>query len=709
MLLYKKLNKKLDYLGKDRKLQVYRAYQLALEAHSNQQRDSGEQYITHPLAVANMLADMRFDHQTIMAALLHDVLEDTSITKEEIATKFGSVITELVDGVTKLSRIEASGGIAEHQAENFRKMVLAMARDIRVIIIKLVDRLHNMQTLAAVSPFKRKRIAKETLDIYAPIAHRLGMHDIYTQLEDLAFSALYPRRYRVLEDSVNKLHGRHQRIITSLNNEITEALVKNSIKDHHITGRKKHLYSVYKKMIARNISLVNIMDIYGFRVIVQTIDDCYRALGVIHSLYKPIQEKFKDYIAVPKFNGYQSLHTVLFGPRGTPVEIQIRTQEMDQIAVGGIASHWAYKNGEDAVSTAQLMAESWISTILEAQNHSINSVEFFESVKVELYTDKVFVFTPKGTIMEMPRGSTAVDFAYAVHTDIGNSCVAVRINRAFLPLSTPLTNGQTVSIITAKEAEPDPNWLTFAITSRAKHCIRNYLRGKRKNKLIALGRQLLDNAFTEISFDQEKIHKETFAAFIKKSNLEDLDGLYEHIGLGNHPATLVAYQLINNNGDSGNTLEKNETKIMQITGSQGMAVSFASCCHPIPGDRIVGYLNNIYGVDVHTEDCVHLQKLCRRPERRLKIAWANDVVGDFHVALSIEVVSRIGAFAEVTQAIAKANSKIDSIHCDTNGGGYSMLNVSLLVKNRTHLQRVKRHISRVPAVIGVMRKTAEKG
>jgi guanosine-3',5'-bis(diphosphate) 3'-pyrophosphohydrolase len=432
-------------------------------------------------------------------------------------------------------------------------------------------------------------------------------------------------------------------------------------------------------------------------------------LGIIHSLYKPIHEKFKDYIAVPKFNGYQSLHTVLFGPHGAPIEIQIRTQDMDQMAISGIASHWAYKSGEDAINTAQLIAEHWISTILDAQNHSINSVEFFESIKMELYPDKVFIFTPKGTIMELPRGSTAVDFAYAVHTDIGNSCVAVRINRVFLPLSTQLTNGQTVSIITTKEAEPDPNWLTFAVTTKARNCIRNHLRNKKQSKLIALGKQLLDNAFAEISFDQKKIHEETFTTFIKKSNLDDINSLYENIGLGNHLAILVAYQLINSNGDSGNALEKNETKIMYITGSQGMAVSFANCCYPIPGDPIIGYLNNIYGVDVHTEDCIHLKKFCSHPERRLKIAWAHDVTGNFHVAVSIEVVNRIGAIAEVTQAISKANAKIDSIHCDANSGGYSMLNVNLLVKNRTHLQRVKRHISRVPAVIGVVRKIAEKG
>ncbi len=707
MLSYRKLSKKLDYISDDRRLQIYHAYQLALEVHASQKRDSGEKYIIHPLAVAHMLADMMLDHQTIIAALLHDVIEDTQVTKEEVTVKFGSIVAELVDGVTKLSRIEASGGIAEHQARNFQKMVLAMARDIRVIIIKLVDRLHNMQTINSLAPFRRKRIAKETLDIYVPIAHRLGMHDIYVQLEDLAFATLYPRRHRVLAASVDKLYGRHQRIVKILKNELISALAKHSLKDYDISGRRKHLYSVYRKMIEHSLSLVNIMDIYGFRVVLPTVDDCYRALGVIHSMYKPIHEKFKDYIAAPKFNGYQSLHTVLFGPYGAPIEIQIRTQEMDQMATSGIASHWSYKNGEDAVNTAQLMAEHWLSTILEVQRHSVSSLEFFESVKMELYPDRVFIFTPKGTIMELPRGATAIDFAYAVHTDIGNSCVAVRINRVFSSLATPLINGQTVSIITAKGAEPNPNWLTFAKTAKARHCIRNYLRGKKRDKLIALGKKLLNNVFAEINFDIGKIHRTTFTTLLKKLHLDDIDNLYENIGLGNQLAILVAYQLINNNGD-GSAPEKTAAKTLMITGSQGMAISFANCCYPIPGDPIVGYLNNVYGLDVHVRDCVHLQKLERYPERYLKIDWADNVQGDFHVVVNIEVVNRIGALAAVTQAISRANAKIDGLHCDANDGNYSMLNVNLLVRNRTHLQRVKRYISNVSAVIGVVRKHVEK-
>lgn len=704
-ILYRKLHKKLSYLSSEEKLRVYHAYKAALEWHSNQRRDSGEQYITHPLAVAEVLAGMSFDYQTIIAALLHDVVEDTAITKENLAKEFGEVVAELVDGVTKLSKIGDASNIAENQAQSFRKMMLAISKDIRVVIIKLADRLHNMQTIDGVSTFKRKRVAKETFDVYAPIAHRFGMYDIYVELEDLAFKALYPRRYRILKNSIDKLYGNHRGIIETLKKELEIACHKYSIEGSLVLGRRKHLYSIYKKMIERNISLASIMDIYGFRIVVRSVEDCYKTLGIVHSIYRPIHEKIKDYIAAPKFNGYQSLHTVLLGPYGAPVEIQIRTREMNQVATGGVAAHWAYKTSDEAVDKARLMAEPWITNILEAQHYFSNSLEFFEHIKMELYPNKVFVFTPKGEILELLAGSTAIDFAYAIHTDIGNSCVAVRINRSFLPLSTPLSNGQMVSIITSKDAEPNPGWLNFAITTRARHNIRTYLRSKRKEQLVVLGRQLLMNAFDDMSLDFHKIEGEILETFSRKANFEDIDSLYENIGLGNQLATFVAYQLVNNRTDSDN-LNKPITKKLVINTTKGTAIFFANCCNPIPGDSIVGYLNDAHGLDIHIQDCpYYLSKLSRHLKRLLQVDWGNSIINeDFCVAVTIEVVNYLGVFAEVTKAISKANAHINSIHCDTNDGDYSTLNLNLLVKNRAHLQRIKRHISRIPAVIGVARR-----
>ncbi len=708
MLAYRKLHRKLRYLDADKRKKIYQAYKLALQGHHNQRRDSGEKYINHPIAVAEILAEMHFDYQAIIAALLHDIIEDTNITKEEIAHQFSQTIAELVDGVTKLTQIESSGNKDEKQAQNFRKMVLAMSRDIRVIIIKLADRLHNMRTVLEVAPFKRNRIAKETLEIYAPIAHRLGMYQFYAQLEDLAFAALYPRRYRIIEKAVAKIYGRHQGIIKQLKKEMEQTIAKSTIKDSKISGRTKHLYSIYKKMLEHRASLANIMDIYGFRVIVPSTDDCYRALGIIHSIYKPIYEKFKDYIAAPKFNGYQSLHTVLFGPYGAPVEIQIRTQEMDHAANSGIASHWIYKTGEDAANKAQLLTEHWITGLLDLQKQSDNSEEFLEGVKMELYPDKVFVFTPKGKIIELIKGATVIDFAYMVHTDIGNSCTAVRINRKFAPLSTTLTNGQNISIITSKNAEPSPNWLSFAVTTKARHCIRQYLKNKKQLELINLGEQLLDTAFAEIPFDSAQISAKTLTNFIEKNNLKDSNDLYENIGLGNHLATLVAYQLINNNEKKDGFSEKSTTKSLVIKGSKGMALTFANCCYPIPGDPIIGYLNSGYGIDIHTQDCITLAKLSRHPEKHLKVEWAEDITSDFKVVIVVEIVNHIGALAELSQAIAKANANMDSIHSDANNNNYAILHIEIFVKNLSHLERVKRHISNLPTVIGVVRKKVGK-
>ncbi len=705
MLLYKQLYDTLNYLEPDKVDQIYQAYLFALEHHSGQKRDSGEKYITHPIAVAVILAEMWFDHQSIIAALLHDVLEDTSATKEEVASRFGQTVAELVDGVTKLSQIEVSDK-NETQAQNFRKMVLAMSRDIRVIIIKLADRLHNMRTVFGASPSKRNRVARETLDIYAPIANRLGMYKMSVELEDLAFAVLYPRRYRTLERAVKQVYGKHKEIIKLLTQELNEAFTKSDLKNIKILGRIKHLYGIYKKMLNHKASFTNIMDVYAFRIIVQDVGDCYRALGVVHNLYKPLPGKFKDYIAIPKFNGYQSLHTILFGPYGAPIEVQIRDQAMDRMANDGIAAHWMYKTEreESVVNNTHRRAQQWVNKLIEMQQHAASPSEFFESVKVDLFPDKVYVFTPKGTIMELMRGATAVDFAYAIHTGIGNTCVAVRINRRFLPLSTPLLNGQTVSIVTSKVGEPNPAWLRFVVTSKARNSIRQYLKNKKREELICLGKQLLEQSFANLPVDLYSIRPEVINSFLKKEGFKCQDDLYEDIGLGNRTAILVAYQLINKNKDGAVITGDIDASPLLIHGAEGMAITFAGCCCPIPGDAIVGYLNAGYGLDIHTTDCINLPKLHKQPERCLPVSWAEDVSGAFRVELSLEVINELGALAGLTQAISKANANIDGISTKHDSGDRILVFLHLLVKNTSHLERVKRHISSVKSVVSVVRK-----
>ncbi len=707
MQWYRVLHRKLSYLNLVERKEVGRAYFFAKKAHALQSRASGEEYITHPVNVALILAEFHLDYQTLVASLLHDVVEDTSVTAEELELQFGYAITLLVNGVTKISQIEQVSNQIDTQAQSLRKMILAMAKDIRVIIIKLADRLHNMRTLSFVSPGKRQRIARETLNIYAPIAHRLGMYELYAQLEDLAFISLYPHRYHVIEQAVTKIYGNHQKVIKALKEEVTIALKKQGIPKIKILSRTKHLYSIYRKMLARKIALANIMDIYGLRIIVPDIDDCYRALGAIHGLYKPIQERFKDYIAAPKANGYQSIHTVLFGPYGTPVEFQIRTESMDQFANSGIAAHWRYKEDKAVLSRAQNLAEHWANDLLELQHESFNSQEFLENVRLELYPDTVFIFTPKGKIVELNRGATAVDFAYAIHTDIGNSCTAVRINRQFAPLSTVLHNGDIVSIITTKGAEPSPNWLTFVTTARAKHNIRAFLRNQKRSAIVRLGSKLLVKACAALSFDFAKISLATKRAFLKRLNLHAIDELYENIGTGNLTAILVAYKLINFGKQKDAKLGELEPGPLVINTLQNLAISCAHCCYPLPKEPISGYLNHNVGLDLHTQDCPVLQKqLAAHPERELPVTWGKTVSGEFKVALSLEIVNQIGALATLTKVISQTRAAIDSIHSDENSETYAMLDIVLRVKNLVHLQRIRRHLSKVSTVIGIVRKKA---
>ncbi len=703
MHLYKQLHKKLSYLAADQIEQIHQAYLTAAQAHLEQKRDDGANYITHPIAVACILADMHIDYQSIIAALLHDLIEDTAITKEKIVLQFGQTVADLVDGITKLTKIESSSQ-AETQAQSFRKMVLAMSRDIRVILIKLADRWHNMQTISGVTLHKRYRIAKETLDIYAPIANRLGIHDMYVALENLAFAAIYPRRYRILKKALEQAHGNNTKVMANIKKELNNVFIKSPLKNTTIVGRKKHLYGIYKKMQSHHASFADIMDVHAFRVVVKSIDDCYRALGIVHGLYKPVPGKFKDYIAIPKFNGYQSLHTNLFGPYGIPVEIQIRTQSMDQMANNGIAAHWLYKDGDKTTNIAHIRAQQWVNNLLEMQQNTSSSLEFIENVKIDLFPDEVYVFTPKGNIMELPRGATAVDFAYAVHTDIGNTCVAVRIDRKFLPLSTVLLNGQIVSIITSPSAKPNPAWLNFAITGKARGGIRSCLKNQKRSELIALGKQLLDQALSDLKLAFQKIHPDAIDNFLKQTNLKEPNDLYEDLGLGNHLAIFVAHQLANMPKKQTEVAQNLENNPLLIHGASGIAITFANCCSPIPGDAITGFLNKGHGLDIHTKNCINLVKLHKQAEKCLPVQWADDVSGNFRATLNVEMTHKRGALAELTKAIAEAHAGIDDIGMSECSGGYCLVSLRLLVKNLSHLERVLRYINNTSVVIGVTRK-----
>jgi GTP diphosphokinase / guanosine-3',5'-bis(diphosphate) 3'-diphosphatase len=714
--LFDRLRKKLNYLDDAQIEQIHQTYLFANEAHHGQKRDSGEEYITHPIAVATILADLHMDHQSIMASMLHDVIEDTNSTKEFIANKFGQAVAELVDGVTKLTQIDFSTK-AEEQAESFRKMVLAMSRDIRVIIIKLADRLHNMRTLDGVSPHKRGRISKETLEIYAPIANRLGMHTVCTELESLAFSYLYPRRYRVLKAAIDKIRGNRKEIMQTIEKELQQNLDKLGLKNTSIVGREKNLYSIYRKMRTRHASFEEIMDVYAFRIINEKIDDCYRVLGMVHSIYKPVPGKFKDYIAIPKYNGYQSLHTTLRGPYSIPIEIQIRTQTMDQMANNGIAAHWLYKSDDknSIKDAAHIRAQQWVKNLLEMQQNTGSPLEFIENVRIDLFPDEVYVFTPKGNIMELPRGSTAVDFAYAIHTDIGNSCVASRIDRQFAPLSTVLVNGQNISIITAPDAKPNPIWLNFVVTGKARSGIRNFLKNQKQSEAIELGKQLLGKALADLSIAFYQIPSQAIQKVLNETKLKNLDELYENIGLGNRLAVFIAHQIINEMQTTISTeskseitkspaKEKPEAKPLLIKGAEGVAITFAPCCYPIPGDNIVGYFNVGQGIEVHTEDCANLIKLRKQPEKCIPVRWADDITEEFKVAVNVEMVHQRGALAQVAKAISDAGSSIDDISMSDKGGGYCIVSLVLMVRNTAHLERILRHISSAPVVIGVIRK-----
>jgi guanosine-3',5'-bis(diphosphate) 3'-pyrophosphohydrolase len=703
--LFKKLRRKLDYLSEKQIEEIYHAYLTAAMAHEGQKRFTGEPYITHPIAVACILADIKMDKQSIMAALLHDVIEDTEIDKTTLAEEFGQQVADLVDGVSKLTQIEFKSR-AEAQAENFRKMVLAMAKDIRVIIVKLADRLHNMRTLEPLKPSKRRRIAQETLDIFAPIANRLGMHSFYVELEELGFEALNPGRHTVLKEAVRKARGNRKEILSVIFESLKREIAKHQLAYCEVIGREKHLYSIYKKMRIKHLPFNEVMDVYAFRIIVDSIDNCYRVLGIVHSIYKPLTERFKDYIAIPKANCYQSLHTTLFGPYGVPIEIQIRTSEMDEMANFGIAAHWLYKTGEKSINHTQARAQKWVKNLLEMQQSTGSSLEFIENVKVDLFPEEVYVFTPHGDIMELPNGATPVDYAYAVHTDIGNTCVAAKIDRQLAPLSTLLFNGQTVEIITSPNARPNPGWLDFIVTGKARSSIRHFLKIQQRAESIALGKQLLNKALANLSLSIKKIPNETMESFLTEADLQSLDDLLAELGLGNRVPLLVAHRLagaLSNHELDRAANDLPVAKPLLIKGTEGMVMHFATCCFPIPGDPIVGLFQAGTGIVVHTEQCKTIENIRAQPEKCMLVRWSPDIKSEFPVVIEVEVLNERGSLAAMAMSISDAEANIDDIKISERDSHQYLVTFRLMVENRAHLAHVIRLLRKVKQVVHIRR------
>ncbi|MEZ9882867.1 bifunctional GTP diphosphokinase/guanosine-3',5'-bis(diphosphate) 3'-diphosphatase [Vibrio splendidus] len=694
-----------EYLTEPQIEALRQSYVVARNAHEGQTRSTGEPYIIHPVAVSRILAEMRLDIETLQAALLHDVIEDTEVTKEELEAQFGNTVAELVDGVSKLDKLKFRDR-KEAQAENFRKMVLAMVQDIRVILIKLADRTHNMRTLGALRPDKKRRIARETLEIYSPLAHRLGIHNIKTELEELGFEALYPNRYRVLRNVVKAARGNRKEMIQRIHSEIEGRLEEVGL-SARVVGREKNLFSIYNKMKTKEQRFHTIMDIYAFRVVVDTPDTCYRALGQAHSLYKPRPGRMKDYIAVPKANGYQSLHTSMIGPHGVPVEVQIRTEDMEQMADKGVAAHWSYKGSGSRSSngtTAQVKAQRWMQSLLELQQSAGNSFEFIENVKSDLFPDEIFVFTPKGRIVELPAGATAVDFAYAVHTDVGNMCVGARVDMNPYPLSKSLKNGQTIEIISAPGARPNAAWLNYVVTSRARTKIRQVLKTMRREESITLGRRLLNHALGEHSISD--IGQENLEHVLSDLRLESVEDLLASIGLGELMSIVIARRLL---GDADELTEvKNNSdaprKKLAIRGAEGLLLTFANCCHPIPGDHIIAHVSPGRGLVVHRETCPNVRGYQKEPDKYMAVEWSDDYDQEFTAELQIDIQNHQGALAELTNVISKTGSNIHGISTEERDGRLYTVTILLTTKDRVHLASIMKKLRVMPHALKVKRR-----
>ena len=683
-----------------------RAYEFSADAHSGQFRKSGEAYICHPVSVAITLAEMRMDASGIMAAILHDVIEDTPISKKELAGRFSVEVAELVDGVTKLTKIDGkSQSRAEAQAENVRKMFLAMGKDLRVILVKLADRLHNMQTLGVMPPEKKRRIARETLDIYAPIANRLGMSKIRHKLETLSFEAMYPLRHAILTRAIKKARGNRSKVVDTI-----ESTIKNRLEQADlqcvVSGREKNVYSIYQKMLQKKVSLSSIFDLYAFRIFCDNIDTCYRVLGVIHNLYKPIPGRFKDYIALPKANGYQSLHTVVIGPYGAPIEIQIRTHEMHRMAESGIAAHWLYKSDDDKSEKFQARANEWLRDLLEIQKTAGDSLEFIDNLKVDLFPQEVFVFTPKGGIIKIPRGATIIDFAYAVHTGIGNACISAKIDKQLAPLQTKLENGMTVEIITAPWARPNPQWLNYVTTVKARSSIRNHLKNFKQQEAISLGRRLLDKELQTLHLHLENIEESRLQALLKVMAMPTLDDLLEDIGLGNKMPILIAKRLAQDDINA-NVKLNDDDKIQQtpliIKGTEGMVITLAKCCRPIPGDAIIGYFNPGKGIVVHHHECGNRSVIRKKYANWLDVEWSRDIVGDFSTELRIEILNQRGALATLASTISEQGSNIENVTVVDQDDRVCVDLITLTVKDRVHLAQIMRRLKELTIVLKIIR------
>ena len=690
---------------------VERAFEFSESAHRGQFRKSGEPYITHPLAVASILSQWRLDAHGLAAALLHDVTEDTTVTKAEIESSFGKPVADMVDGVSKLDQIEFTTR-EEAQAENFRKMLLAMAKDVRVILIKLADRLHNMRTLDAMAHAHRRRIALETVDIYAPIANRLGLNALYLELQDLAFKHLYPMRHRILAQAIKAARGNRREVMNRLLDVIRDGLAKAGIAAH-VSGREKTIYSVYKKMREKRYTFSQVFDIYGVRVLLTDTTACYAALGVLHSLYKPIPGKFKDYIAIPKANGYQSLHTTLFGPFGTPLEAQLRTHDMHRIAEAGVAAHWLYKTGGELdIAMAQQQTHRWLQSLLDIQSESRDSKEFLENIKGDLFPEEIYVFTPKGKIMALPRGATAVDFAYAVHTDIGHHCVAARINYDQMPLRTELKNGDQVEILTSPTARPNPSWLQFVATGKARSRIRHFLKGLQQKESAALGERMLEQALATLKVEPESIKWERWESLQKEFGARSQLEILADIGLGKRLSFAVAQALTR---PPGKVAEESKASAaapavatkpppLTLRGVEGVAIQYARCCRPVPGDMLIGQFRKGQGLIVHIRDCVTLRKLRPDPDQLVDVEWAADVQGEFDAGIRLLVADRRGLLADIATAISDANANIDTVSMERPDGGEVLaMFFGVQVRDRRHLAHVMRALKRIPEVRRIQR------
>ena len=695
----------LHYLPEGEVAAVRRAYRFAENAHEGQYRRTGHQYITHPLAVADILAGMRMDHQSIMAAVMHDVLEDTGVSKATLAASFGADVAEIVDGVSKLSTIFNSR--AEAQAENFQKMAMATARDLRVILVKLADRLHNMRTIGVMPLDKRKRTARETLDFYAPIANRLGMNTVRIEFEELAFQALYPLRADRIRRAVDSASGRRKGMMEQLQRSIQASLRREGI-DAKVFGRQKHLYSIYRKMKTQHKSFGDIMDVFGFRIVVDRVDTCYRALGVVHNLYKPVLSRFKDYIAIPKANGYQSLHTALVGMHGVPIEVQIRTRQMDTLAENGIAGHWLYKN-DVAAEGSHVRARQWVAGLLDLQQRAGNSLEFIESLKIDLFPDEVYVFTPKGEILELPRGACPIDFAYSIHTDIGNHCVACRIDRSLAPLSATLESGQTVEIITAKEARPSPDWLTFTVSSRARAAIRQALKVQQRSESVRLGRMLLDRSLGHANTSIKALDFRRLRSVFKAFGVRKLDDLLAEIGIGNLMAYAVAQRLLAADNPDYEAVDIERGGPVAIRGGEGLVITYARCCGPVPGDHVVGHMTPGKGLVVHIETCNNIAELRRRsPREIIPSRWSTPTHGEFETTLDVGVNRRKGVVAELATAVNAADAGINNITVDERTAELSRLRLEVSVHDKEHLEQVRQRLLSVAAIQSVARPVASE-